>query len=164
MTRRLTTIQGETSKPPGLFSGLMKTMTPAEWRAFLLEGSRTAKLATVRPDGRPHVAPVWFTLDGDDVVFTTMTNTVKGKNLRVNPQVAISVDDDVFPFAFVLIEGRAEVLALPPGELLPYTTRIARRYVGDDRADSYGQRNAAEGEVLVRVPPTKVVARRGVAS
>ena len=46
-------------------------MTDEEWRAFVLEGTRTAKVATVRPDGRPHVAPVWFVLDGDDVVFTT---------------------------------------------------------------------------------------------
>ena len=142
----------------------MQTMTPAEWREFLLAGTRTGKLATVRPDGRPHVAPVWFVLDGDGLVFTTMANTVKGKNLRANPQAAVSVDEEEFPFAFVLIEGAAVMEALAPSELLPYTTRIARRYVGDDRADSYGQRNAAEGEVLVRVPLTRVVARKGVAS
>ena len=142
----------------------MQTMTPAEWREFLLAGSRTGKLATVRPEGRPHVAPVWFTLDGDDLIFTTMANTVKGLNLRANPQAAISVDEEEFPFAFVLIEGSAEIEALSPSELLPYTTRIARRYVGDDRADAYGRRNATEGEVLVRIPLTKVVARKGVAS
>ena len=139
-------------------------MTPAEWREFLLAGSRTGKLATVRPDSRPHVAPVWFTLDGDDLIFTTMANTVKGKNLLANPQVAISIDEEEFPFAFVLIEGSAKIEALSPSELLPYTTRIARRYVGDDGADSYGRRNAAEGEVLVRVPLTKVIARKEVAA
>lgn len=139
-------------------------MSPAEWREFLLAGSRTGKLATVRPDGRPHVAPVWFTLDGDDLIFTTMAETVKGKNLQANPQAAICIDDEDFPFAFVLIEGSARIEALPPNELLPHTTRISRRYVGDDLADSYGRRNAADGEVLVRVPLTKVIARKGVAS
>src|SRR5262245_39073267 len=109
-------------------------MTPAEFRDFILADARTAKLATVRPDGRPHVAPVWFTLDGDDLLFTTGANTVKGKNILANPPVAISVDEEVFPFAFVLIEGTAKIQALPPNELLPYTTRIARRYVGNDRA------------------------------
>ena len=49
----------------------MEKMTQVEWRSFLLTGARTAKLATVRPDSRPHVAPVWFTLDGDDLVFMT---------------------------------------------------------------------------------------------
>ncbi|MGH0037969.1 MAG: PPOX class F420-dependent oxidoreductase [Myxococcota bacterium] len=139
-------------------------MTEAEWRDFLLAGARTAKLATVRPDGRPHVAPVWFSLDAGDLVFTTMANTVKGRNLRANPQAAICVDEEEFPFAFVLVQGPARIEALPPGELLPFTTRIARRYVGDDRAEAYGRRNAVEGEVLVRVPLEEVIARKAVAS
>ncbi|TMD44650.1 MAG: PPOX class F420-dependent enzyme, partial [Chloroflexi bacterium] len=42
----------------------------AEQRAFLLEGTRTGKLATVRKDGRPHVVPIWFHLDGNTLVFT----------------------------------------------------------------------------------------------
>ncbi len=142
----------------------MEKMTQPEWHDFLLAGSRTGKLATVRPDGRPHVAPIWFTLDKDDFIFMTMSDTVKAKNLRANPQAAISVDEEVFPFAFVLIEGSARIEALSPSELLPFATRIARRYVGEDRAESFGLRNAAEGELLVRVPLTKVVARKGVAS
>lgn len=142
----------------------LETMNSEEWRAFLLSGARTAKLATVRPDGRPHVAPVWFTLEGDDLVFMTMASTVKGKNIQANRRVAISVDEDVFPFAFVLIEGAVEVETLSPSELLPYATRIAARYVGDDRAEAYGERNATEGELLIRVPLAKVIARKGVAS
>ncbi|NNL67072.1 MAG: PPOX class F420-dependent oxidoreductase [Myxococcales bacterium] len=139
-------------------------MTEAEWRDFLLAGSRTGKLATVRPDGRPHVAPVWFTLDEDDLVFMTMADTVKGRNLRADPRAAISVDEEQFPFAFVLIEGSARVETPSPDELVPFATRIARRYVGDDRAESYGRRNATEGEMLVRVRLDRVIARKGVAS
>ena len=48
-----------------------RRMDDAEWRAFVSEGTRTGKLATVRADGRPHVVPIWFVLDGDDLVFTT---------------------------------------------------------------------------------------------
>jgi hypothetical protein len=83
----------------------MKAMTPAKWRAFLLFGTRTAKLATVRSDGRPHVAPVWFDLDGNDLIFMTGVGTVKGKNILRDPRVMISVDDENPPFAFVLIES-----------------------------------------------------------
>jgi predicted pyridoxine 5'-phosphate oxidase superfamily flavin-nucleotide-binding protein len=49
----------------------MKKMTPEEWRAFMMDGMRTGKLATVRKDGRPRVTPLWFVLDGDDDVFNT---------------------------------------------------------------------------------------------
>lgn len=49
----------------------MRQLTPIEAHSFLLEKPRTAKLATVRADGRPHVAPIWFDLDGDVMVFTT---------------------------------------------------------------------------------------------
>ncbi|MFC7480431.1 pyridoxamine 5'-phosphate oxidase family protein [Luedemannella flava] len=47
---------------------MAQTMTDAQWRAFVSEGTRTGKLATAGP---PHVVPVWFVLDGDDVLFTT---------------------------------------------------------------------------------------------
>jgi len=50
-------------------------MTPSEWHAFLIFGKRTAKVATVRPDGRPHVAPVWFVMDSDNLVFMTGKET-----------------------------------------------------------------------------------------
>jgi len=72
---------------------MTKDMTPSEVKNFLLLNARTGKLATVRQDGRPHVAPVWFDLDGDTVVFTTWHETVKAANLRRDPRVAICVDD-----------------------------------------------------------------------
>lgn len=141
----------------------MKTMTSAEWREFLLLGTRTAKLATVRKDGRPHVAPVWFVLDGNELVFTTGKQTIKGKNLLRDPHVMVSVDDERPPFAFVLVENTAEVKEVRPQELLPWATRIASRYVPPGHADAYGKRNAVEGELLIRVPLGKVVARKDIA-
>ena len=45
---------------------------------FLAAGTHTGKLATVRADGRPHVAPIWFVIDGDDLLFMTNESTVKG--------------------------------------------------------------------------------------
>src|SRR5947208_2348894 len=115
----------------------MKTMTESEWRSFLSFGTRTAKLASRRPDGRPHVAPIWFVLDANDLVFTTHSDSVKGKNLRHDPRVMLAVDDEQPPFAFVLVEGSATLSDLSPPELLPWTTRIAMRYMGADQADAY---------------------------
>jgi PPOX class probable F420-dependent enzyme len=137
-------------------------MTPDETRAFLLAGTRTAALATVRGDGQPHVAPVWFTLHGDDLLFNTGENTIKRTNLRRDGRVALMVDDEEPPFAFVSIEG--DVSLSDDLETMRYwATRIAARYMGEDQAEAYGTRNAVPGELLVRVHPTKIVAVKGVA-
>jgi PPOX class probable F420-dependent enzyme len=137
-------------------------MQREEWQAFLSEGTRTAKLATTRKNGRPHVVPVWFVLDGDDVLFTTHTTTVKGKALQRDGYVSLCVDDERPPFAFVLVEGRAEV-SEDLDELLRWATVIASRYMGEDLAQEYGERNAVEGELLIRVHPERVVAMRNMA-
>ena len=76
----------------------MATMTDEQWRAFITEGTRTGKLATTRRDGRPHVVPIWFVLDGDDLVFNTGAETVKGRSLRRTGWASLCVDDERPPF------------------------------------------------------------------
>lgn len=130
-----------------------------EQRAFLLGAPgrpHTAKVATVRADGRPHVAPVWYDLDGDTIVFNTGEDTVKGRNLRRDPRVSISIDDEAPPFTFLLIDGVA-TFSSDPAELREWAGRIGGRYMGADRADEYGARNGVPGELIVRVTPTHVV-------
>ncbi len=144
------------------------TMTPDEIRAFLNADTRTGKLATVRADGRPHVAPVWYVLDeadndwGFDLIFNTGAETVKGRTIRRDNRVMLAVDDERPPFAFVLIEGIAEVSDDLDG-MLTWATRIGDRYMGTERAESFGRRNAVAGELLVRLRPNRVVAQSGVA-
>lgn len=137
-------------------------MTDEEWRGFVSHGTRTAKLSTVRADGSPHVAPIWFVLDGDDVVFNTGGETVKGRNLARDGRVALCVDDDRPPFAFVVLRGRARI-SEDPGDLVRWATRIAARYMGQDRAEEFGARNGVPGELLVRVAVEKVLSEKGVA-
>jgi len=132
-------------------------MTDDEWRAFVSAGTRTGKLSTVRADGRPHLAPVWFVLDGDDLVFNTGKDTVKGRNLARDPRVSLCVDDERPPYAFVVCEGTATI-SEDPDELLKWAIRIGGRYMGADRGEEFGRRNAVPGELLVRVHVDKVVA------
>jgi PPOX class probable F420-dependent enzyme len=132
-------------------------MTEQEWRAFVMDGTRTAKVATAREDGRPHVVPVWFVLDDDDVVFTTSATSVKGAALRRDPYACLCVDDQAPPFSFVMVEGPVE-LSPDLNELRRVATRIGRRYMGDERAEEFGARNAVEGELLVRLRPEHVLA------
>ncbi|WP_432074608.1 PPOX class F420-dependent oxidoreductase [Streptomyces wuyuanensis] len=141
---------------------MARKMSHDEWRAFLGQGTRTAKLSTVRADGSPHVAPVWFLLDGDDVVFNTGKETVKGRNLARDGRVALCVEDDRPPFSFVVVQGRAE-LSEDPEQLRQWATRIAARYMGEDRAEEFGARNGVPGELLVRVRAEKVQALADVA-
>ncbi|MFJ8185412.1 PPOX class F420-dependent oxidoreductase [Streptomyces sp. NPDC096105] len=137
-------------------------MTEEEWREFVSYGTRTGKLATVRADGRPHLAPIWFVLDGDEVVFNTGTATVKGRNLARDGRIALCVDDDRPPFAYVILEGRAR-LSEDPGELRHWAARIGARYMGEERAEEFGARNGVPGELLVRVRIDKVLAEKGLA-
>ncbi|GHJ33480.1 PPOX class F420-dependent oxidoreductase [Streptomyces hygroscopicus] len=141
---------------------MAQNMTKDQWQKFLLEGTRTAKLSTVRADGSPHLAPVWFLLDGDDLVFNTGQDTVKGRNLARDGRVAICVDDDRPPFAFVALRGHAELID-DLEQVRHWATRIAARYMGEDRAEEYGARNGVPGELLVRVRIDKVLAFSGIA-
>jgi PPOX class probable F420-dependent enzyme len=137
-------------------------MTHDEWRAFVSEGTRTAKLATVRADGSPHVVPVWIVLDGDDVVLTAGESTAKVKAIRHEPRVSVLVDDERPPFSYVSIRGTA-TLSDDLSEVRRWATRIGARYMGEDRAEEFGARNGVPGELLVRVTPAKVVAEAGIA-
>jgi PPOX class probable F420-dependent enzyme len=137
-------------------------MSGDEWRAFVTEGTRTGKLATVRRDGRPHVVPVWFVLDGDDLVFTTGTDTVKARTMRRDPRVCLCVDDQRPPFSYVMVEGTA-ALSEDLDELLRYATLIGGRYMGAGQAEQFGRRNAVPGELLVRVTAVHVTALSGIA-
>lgn len=141
---------------------MAQNMTKDQWQKFLLEGTRTAKLSTVRADGSPHLAPVWFLLDGDDLVFNTGQETVKGRNLARDGRVAICVDDDRPPFTFVTLRGHAELVD-DLEQVRHWATRLAARYMGEDRAEEFGARNGVPGELLVRVHIDKVLALSGVA-
>ena len=138
------------------------TMTPDEIQGFLSHGTRTAKLATSGPGGQPHVMPVWFVLDGEELVFTTSSDPVKGRNLRRNPRAAAIVDEEVAPYAFVHIRGQV-TLSEELEELLRFATVIGGRYMGADRAGEFGRRNAVPGELLVRLRPERVIATTDVA-
>ena len=140
----------------------MKEMTKDEYREFLLGGTKTAKIATVRKDGRPHVVPIWFELDADKIVFTTGDGSVKYMNMKRDPRVCITVDDQIQPYSYVMIEGTAS-FSEDPADLLHWATRIGGRYMGENQADAYGKRNSAPGEVVVRIAPTKISAFADVA-
>lgn len=135
----------------------MHSVTDPQVRDFLAEGTRTGKLGYTASDGRPLVVPIWFVLEDDRIVFNTGKDTAKGHALARDPRVALCVDLEEPPFAFVQVQGVAE-LSEDPEDLLATATAIAARYMGADRAGEFGQRNAVPGELVVRIRPRKVLA------
>jgi PPOX class probable F420-dependent enzyme len=140
----------------------MPNMTEAEWREFLSADTRTGKLATTRRDGRPHVVPIWFVLDGDNLVFMTGAETLKGRALARTGWGSLCVDDQRPPYSFVTVSGPVTI-SVDLEEMLPFSIRIAARYMGEESAEQFGRRNAVDGELLVRLRAEHVLAIRDVA-
>lgn len=119
--------------------------------AFLrADPARPGMVATVRHDGRPHVAPIWYGVDDGSIVFLTGAETVKGRNLRHSGRAALSVQDDRPPYAFVTVEGPV-TLSEELAEVRAWAGRLGGRYLGQDRAEEMAERNGVPGELLVRL-------------
>jgi len=140
----------------------MKKMTKDEYLNFISEGTRTGKLATVNKDGSPHVVPIWFLVDGENIVFSTGLGSVKYKNMERDPRVCISVDEEKDLFSFVKIDGTT-TFSTDADESIKWATKIAERYMGRENAEAYGKRNSGPDEVVVTVSPSKISAYSDVA-
>lgn len=147
-------------------------MSNKEIKKFLMQGTFTGKLATVKKDESPHVVPIWFVLDEEkvrstrkigDIIFTTYEDSVKARNIERDNRVSICVDDHTPQFSFVIIDGTAKIFRYRQNELLKWATRIAERYMGKDKAEAYGKRNSSEDEVVIRIKPTKILAEKDIA-
>jgi PPOX class probable F420-dependent enzyme len=139
-----------------------RPMSDTEWRAFVSEGTRTGALACVRRDGSPFVVPIWFVLDGDDIVFNTAADSLKGRRLRHEGRAAVSVDAASPPYAFVSLGGPVTLID-ELAEVRRFATLIGARYMGAERGEEYGARNGVPGELVVRLRAERVFARAGVA-
>lgn len=135
----------------------MTSVTDPKISAFLRAGTRTGKLAYTSTDGRPLVVPVWFIVEDGTLVFNTAKDTAKGRALARDPRATLCVDLEEPPYGFVQVQGIAE-LSEEPGELLRTATAIGARYMGGDRAEEIGKRNAVPGELVVKLRPAKVIA------
>ena len=140
----------------------MKDMTQEEIRSFLMDSIRTGKLASIRADGRPHVTPIWYIYEDGKLYFNTWHSSVKGKNILRDGRVSICVDEEAPPFSFIIIEGTAEALDVNNEELVDWAGRIGGRYMGADKAEEFGKRNGVEGELLICLTPTKIIAKKNV--
>lgn len=130
--------------------------------AFLTADARTGSVATVGEDGRPHVVPIWYIVEGDEVVFTTWHTSVKARNLASNGRAAMTIDDEEPPFSYLMVEGPVTI-SDDPAESRRVATLAGSKYMGEHRADEFGQRNGVAGELVVRLRIENVVGADEVA-
>ncbi|MEV0485098.1 PPOX class F420-dependent oxidoreductase [Streptomyces sp. NPDC050508] len=116
----------------------------------LLDGKNFANVATLRPDGAPQASVVWMKREGDTVLFSSLEDRQKVRNLRHDPRVSLSVFDLANPYASVEIRGTAEILP-DPGKRLPY--ELSHKYLGIDPPAEKDDRT----RVIIRVVPQKIV-------
>lgn len=98
-----------------------RTVAPSAFRRIdrLLHEEPVVWLSTVRPDGGPHLVPIWFSWDGREILIASKPNAQKIRNLRANPVVMLAIGEAEDDFDVGLLEGRAELLDAPSAAVLP---------------------------------------------
>ncbi len=114
-----------------------------------LEKPNLAVLATVSPKGRPHATPVWFMLDGEEILMNTSQGRVKLRNLQASPYVAVAVVDRENPYQYVQVRGKIQ---LDPAHGSRDIDRLSLRYGG--KSYQYPPTDAPEKRVSIRMRPT----------
>lgn len=129
-------------------------MTPDEIDAFLRE-PHICDLATVRPDGSPHVAPVWHHYDGERLIVLAEESAVKIRNIRHEPRVAASIATHSRPYVSVIVNG---VATLSYSNIREYVGTMANNYLGEEEGATYTENVLRETNfVVVTIRPTKII-------
>jgi PPOX class probable F420-dependent enzyme len=107
-----------------------------------------ASLATLMPDGRPQVTPVWIDLDGDKVIFNSAKGRQKDRNVRRDPRVAVAIVDPENPYRFLEIRGRVAEITEEGADA--HIDKMAKKYLG---VDKYPYSQPGEVRVLYKIHP-----------
>lgn len=122
-----------------------------------LDDSRVfATVATVSPDGRPHLTIVWIKRDGNDLLFSTTVDRLQGKNIARDPRVTVMINPPESPYTYAEIRGTATITPDPARDL---PNELSRKYTGQEYA-TFNPSSKDDGErIVVRITPTKVTGR-----
>lgn len=130
---------------------MVRKMSDDDVIAFLTSPVRTGHIATVRPDGRPHVATIWYTVDGRDIVFLTESSSVKARNLAQNPRAMLSVDDPELPYTAVTAEGPVAI-STDEAEVKRWVLALATKYHGEEHSEEVAA--GLPDDTIYRLTPT----------
>jgi len=123
----------------------------SERAQMLIRAKNLGNIATLMPDGSPHVVPVWVDLDGDDVLVNTAEGRQKLKNVRRDPRVALDVVNSENPYEMVTLRGHVVEVTSEGADA--HIDKLANKYLG---RDSYPFRQPGERRVIMRIEPERV--------
>ena len=131
----------------------MPKMTQGEMEEFLRR-PLTVSFTTIRPDGSPQVTPIWYEYDDGEFYCWVEASTVKVRNIRQNPNVALCIATHDEPYKYVVAEGVCEITR---DGVTERAYSISIRYYGVDRGKQFARENLGGGSVLLVVTPTKLL-------
>jgi PPOX class probable F420-dependent enzyme len=120
-------------------------------QAQLFLGKNFGAVETIRPDGTPHVTPVWVDYDGEHVLFNTATGRAKWHHMKRDPRVTIEVYAQDDPYDYVTVTGPVEFEEGEAADL--HIDKLSEKYTGNPKFQSH---RAGERRVIVRVTPERV--------
>jgi len=119
----------------------------------LIESKTFANVATLMPDGSPHVTQTLVNHEGDLVLINTFEGSQKHKNAVRNPKIALDVCDPTNPYNMAVIRWCVREITLDGAE--EHVDRMAKKYLGQDK---YQMRRPGMKRVLIKIEPTRVIA------
>jgi PPOX class probable F420-dependent enzyme len=135
----------------------MAVTLPDDVKKYLDDPTVFATLATIMPDGAPHLTVVWVKRDGNDLLFSTTVNRQQGKNVARDPRVAVSITAPDNPYWYAEVRGTATVTPDPDREL---PDELSRKYTGQDYVRFWPASVNDADRLIVRVTPEKITGQR----
>jgi len=127
----------------------MSDVIPKEY-LDLFDKRAFASLATLMPDGRPQVTPVWCDFDGTHVLVNTAKGRVKDRNMRRDPRVSLAIMDPDNPYRYLEIRGRVAEITEEGAEA--HIDKLAKKYLG---VDEYPYRQPGEVRIIFKIKPER---------
>ena len=128
----------------------MSELIPAGFRD-LFEKKAFAHLGTIMKDGSPQVTPVWVDFDGRHIRVNSALGRVKDKNMRRNPNVAVTLQDPDNPYRYVSVKGTVEEITQDGADA--HIDSLAKKYMDQDK---YPFRREGEVRVIYKIRPERV--------
>lgn len=124
---------------------------PDDYRDLFDRGA-VAQIATLLPDGAPHVTPVYVDYDDGHLVFNTVRGRQKERNIRQHPTVGVSIVDPEDPYRYLSVTG--EVVDATEEGAVEHVHHIAQKFMGMDEYPYLDQEEGAR--VIVTIRPDRV--------
>jgi PPOX class probable F420-dependent enzyme len=117
----------------------------------LIDGKNFAYLATLLPDGSPHVTPMWVDHEGDMLLMNTAMGRIKQRNITRDPRVSITIVDSNNPYDRIVIHG--SVVSQTEQGADAHIDKLAKKYTG---ANKYQKESPSEKRIIIKIEPLRI--------